>query len=148
MKRNGWQGGLYSQFFIFTARNAIPLANIGYCAYHSAFNEKARRPVSYAFIPYVGYLNGCNPPYGISPNNDVDADGTILSVSHEQMEMVTDPLLNAWFDDQNGVEIGDICVLSFGVSYLQDGGNLDLNGHDYFLQEEYSQARGACLPNL
>jgi len=67
MKRNGWQGGLYSQFFIFTAKDAIPVQNIPFCAYHSAFNLTDRRPVAYSYIPYVGSVNGCNPPYGSIP---------------------------------------------------------------------------------
>ncbi len=63
------------------------------------------------------------------------------------MEMVTDPLINAWYDEYNG-EIGDICIYSFGVPIDQYGGNIDIGPHPYFLQEDYSQARGSCQPNL
>ncbi len=143
---NGWPTGVRVQYHIFTAKNAVPAP--GYCAYHSAYNYKhnSNRPVVYEFTPYVGFENGCDPPYGITPNNDVDADGSIISVSHEQMEMVTDPLLNAWYGI--GGEIGDICIFSFGVPYSQTGANMVIHGDPYFLQEDFSQALDGCQPNL
>ena len=142
----GWPTGVGAQYHIFTAKHAVPAP--GYCAYHSAFNynHDKHEPVVYEFTPYVGFENGCDPPYGISPNNDVDADGSIISVSHEQMEMVTDPLLNAWYGI--GGEIGDICIFSFGVPYGQTGANYMIHGDPYFLQEDFSQALDSCQPNL
>jgi hypothetical protein len=143
---NGWPVGLGSQFFIYTSKHAIP--SVGFCAYHSAFllGGHGTSPVVYGFIPYVGYVNGCNPPYNISPNNNVDADGSIISVSHEQMEMVTDPLLNSWFGV--GGEIGDICVISFGVPFASGGANLMAHGDPYIVQEEWEQTALSCQPNL
>ncbi len=140
---NGWPIGLGSQFFIYTAKGALP--NVGFCAYHSAF-DLGKNPVIYGFIPYVGYVNGCDPPYGISPNNNIDADGSIISVSHEQMEMVTDPLLDAWFGV--GGEVGDICIFSFGVPFGPGAANLMSHGHPYIVQEIWSQAMDSCQPNL
>ena len=140
---NGWPIGLGSQFFIYTSKGA--LRGVGFCAYHSAY-DLGKNPVIYGFIPYVGFVNGCDPPYGITPNNNVDADGSIISVSHEQMEMVTDPLLNAWYGV--GGEVGDICIFSFGDPFGVGDANLSMNSHPYFLQEIYSQAMGSCQPNL
>lgn len=144
---NGWKPGLRTQFFVMTSKGALP--GVGFCAYHSAFNLNGnqRTPVVYAFVPYVGFVNGCDPPYGITPNNDIAADGSIISVSHEQDEMVTDPLLNAWYDDNNG-EIADICIFSYGVPYGQGAANYVIHKHPYFLQEVWSQSIGACQPNL
>ncbi|MBV9647406.1 MAG: hypothetical protein JO043_08090 [Candidatus Eremiobacteraeota bacterium] len=147
MDANDWRPGLHSSFFVMTAKGAIK--NVGFCAYHSAFNFRhdAAQPVVYAFVPYVGALNGCDPPYGISPNNDVASDGSIISISHEQDEMVTDPTLNAWYDPNNG-EIGDICIFAFGVPFGPNGSNIVINEHPYFLQEEWSQQSRSCQPNL
>ncbi len=144
-----WAPGINVQFMIFTANNA-PLAHGGgYCAYHSAFEYGLPgQPYVYGFMPYVGTVNGCNEPFGISPNNNPEADGVILNLSHEQTEMVTDPLLNAWADDNNG-EVGDICIYSFGVPIdYNTGANIVIRGHGYFLQEEYSQRAHSCQPNL
>jgi hypothetical protein len=147
MKANGWPPGITSAFFVMTGKDALP--TVQYCAYHSAFNYKGnkQKPVAYGFVPYVGYVNGCDPPYGITPNNDIAADGSIISLSHEQEEMVTDPLLNAWYDDVNG-EIGDICIFAYGVPYGRGGANMVINNHPYFLQEDWSQTAMACQPNL
>ncbi|MEO6990851.1 MAG: hypothetical protein ABI346_05680 [Candidatus Baltobacteraceae bacterium] len=143
---NGWPAGMHSQFFVYTAKNA-PIAGGGFCAYHSAFNHD-EMPAVYAFVPYVGYVNGCDPPFGITPNDDVDADGSILNMSHEQMEMVTDPLPGSGWFDENWGEIGDICIFAFGVPYGDGGANFVVNKHPYFLQEDYSQKLHGCAPNL
>ena len=144
---NDWPTGLNAQYFIFTSKHAVPVS--GYCAYHSAYNfdHDKTKPVVYAFTPYVGFFNGCDPPYYITPNNDIDSDGSIISISHEQMEMVTDPLINAWYG--NGInEIGDICIFSFGEPYGPGQANMMINRHPYFLQEDWSQALTSCQPNL
>ncbi|MDQ2857999.1 MAG: EXORDIUM family protein [Candidatus Eremiobacteraeota bacterium] len=146
---NRWKPGINAQFFVMTAKDALP--TVPFSAYHSAFDygfgsQIAQYP--YAFIPYVGSVNGCNVPFGLSPNNDTDSDGSILNLSHEQTEMVTDPLLNAWYDERNG-EVGDICIFSFGVPInTQFTANLVIGTDPYFLQEEYSQAKQSCQPNL
>jgi hypothetical protein len=143
---NGWPVGLGSQFFIFTSKGAVK--GVGYCAYHSAYDlgGHTKSPVVYAFVPYVGFENGCDPPYFISPNGNLAADGTIISVSHEQMEMVTDPLLNAWYGI--GGEIEDICIFDFGDPFGPGGANLLIHGDPYIVQEGYSIASGGCQPNL
>jgi len=144
-QENHWKPGISTQFFIYTAKGAIP-AN--FCAYHSAF-DYGLPPQHYIYgvIPYLGTVNGCNEPFGITPNNNPEADGLILNMSHEQMEMVTDPLINAWYDDHNG-EVGDICIYSFGVPIANSGANIVIGKDGYFLQEDYSQAKGSCQPNL
>ena len=146
---NGWKPGINSQFFVMTAKNAPPAPN--YCAYHSAFDFGFPPQIdsyAYAFIPYVGNENGCNVPFGLSPNKDPEADGSILNLSHEQTEMVTDPLINAWYDESYG-EVGDICIYSFGVPINNNfDANLVIGRDPYFLQEEYSQAQHSCEPNL
>jgi hypothetical protein len=143
---NGWPVGLGSQFFIFTSKNEAK--NVDFCAYHSAYDlgGHTASPVIYAFVPYVGYFNGCDPPYFITPNDNLAADGTIISVSHEQMEMVTDPLLNAWYGV--GGEIEDICIFDFGDPFGRGGANLVVHGDPYIVQEGFSIASGGCQPNL
>ncbi len=145
---NNWKFDLNATFFIMTARGAIS-PDSGFCAYHSAFPFQGDRknPVVYAFVPYFGSLNGCNVPFGISPNDDPDADGAILNLSHEQEEAATDPLIDAWYDAVNG-EIGDICIFAFGVPFTRHFGNIAINGDEYFLQEIWSERYRSCQPNL
>src|SRR5207302_5805077 len=59
----------------------------------------------YAVIPYAGGVNGRPQMYGYANEAAQITD----VASHEIAEAVTDPLLNAWFDNTRG-EIGDITV--------------------------------------
>jgi hypothetical protein len=81
-----------------------------FAGYHFAFNGRTRAgkpsPVYYAAIPYPGGRNlPAEPGLPILPN-------LTEVVSHELAEAVTDPFLNAWFEDakpgQDAQEIGDI----------------------------------------
>ena len=94
-------------------------------------------------MPYTGKpLDGCGVPN--TPNNDADADSTISVASHEQMEAVTDPMLNAWYDSQ-GNEIGDKCAWNFGTLGLDNGNaNESWNSNFYLVQQEWSNALDGC----
>jgi hypothetical protein len=95
-------------------------------------------------MPYTGTdLRACGVP--ASPNADMDADSTINVTSHEHMEAVTDPMLNAWYDP-SGFEIADKCAWNFGALDKAGGqANLQLNGHFYIIQQEWSNASAACV---
>jgi len=143
---NGWSGGLNNAFFLFTSWGEGSChgdcAFSNFCAYHNYITYNGQ-PVMYANMPYTGTdLPNCGT--NTSPNNDFDADSTINYLSHEDMEIVTDPLLNAWHD-LNGNENGDRCGARFGAVTL-DGGlaNEEWNGHYYIVQEEYSNAIANC----
>jgi hypothetical protein len=91
-----------------------------FCGYHNHI----KKTVFYAVEPYITCL-GCS-------------FGTILDSltkvsSHELAEAVTDPALDAWFDDGSGDEIGDICNTS--TTHL--GG--------YLVQNQWSNAQSACV---
>jgi hypothetical protein len=82
-----------------------------------------------------------------SPNGDAIADSEINAVSHELFESVTDPALcRSWATNcrVRGNEIGDLCVRDFGTT-RPDGSNVILHGHQYRLQEEWSNRDGRCV---
>lgn len=152
MQVNGWNGGLNSLFYVFTSAGEGSCADTSssacaftqYCAYHSYFQTNAGQNVIYANMPYTGTaLNGCG--VNDSPNNDISADSTINVLSHEQMEAVTDPLLNAWYDAL-GNEIGDKCAWTFGTINL-DGNlaNAQWRNDFYLVQQEWSNADSNCV---
>jgi hypothetical protein len=150
MKLRGWSGGLANMFYVFTSRGEGSCVDVAvcaftvYCAYHGNFTNAAGQDVIYANMPYAGTdLNGCGAPS--SPNNDIDADSTINVTSHEHMEAVTDPNLDAWYDLQQN-EIGDKCAWDFGRVAL-DGGkaNQRWNGHYYILQREWDNRVSGCV---
>jgi hypothetical protein len=114
----------------------------GYCGYHS----ETPSGIVYAVIPYnavPGHCQSNNP----RPNSST-ADPTISTVSHEHNEMDTDPGGNAWIDAE-GEEEADLCLTNFGPSLSGSGGtawNESIHGGHFFLQDEWSNADGACEP--
>jgi len=94
--------------------------------YHDVFTSSAGLPVYYAVIAHPignGDFQGLN-----------DFQTLTRVVSHELAEGVTDPNLDAWYDDQTGDEIGDL------ANGPDDAGFL--NG--YVVQAEWS-ARAAAV---
>jgi hypothetical protein len=69
-------------------------------------------------------------PYLIDP---IGRLVTEVTFSHEMAESITDPDLNAWFDDATGNEIGDVCQMQIG----------HIAG--YTVQEEWSNEHGRCI---
>lgn len=68
--------------------------------------------------------------------------------AHELEEAVTDPQLNAWYDN-GGNENADKCAWKFGTSYTAANGskaNMKLaDGHDYYIQQNWlNVGNGGC----
>jgi hypothetical protein len=139
----GWTRNGTNMFFLFTPKDVGSCFDSGggtctytaYCAYHGATNSGA----IYANQPYTvssTYPNSCDTHQ--YPNGS-DADPTINVTSHEHNEAITDPHLNAWYDNQ-GAENGDKCAWTFGVVSGPNGAeyNQTINSHHYFLQREWS----------
>jgi hypothetical protein len=130
------------EFFIYLAEGEgsclakASCAFTQYCAYHGHFTANGVE-VTYAVIPYAVPHPGCLPSTPNAPN-DLDADAAINLTSRMQMDMVTDPLLNAWYDSA-GQEIGDKCSFQFGAVNLDNNqANVQWNSHYYVVQQEWS----------
>jgi hypothetical protein len=117
-----------------------------FCGWHSHIGSGAAT-ILLANIPYAAV-----PPHCESGNprpNGSSADPALSTIAHEQAEAVTDPLTNAW-GAANNQEIGDLCVTNFGPPIGGSGGaayNQTVGTGHYFLQEIWSNADGACMPN-
>lgn len=120
-----------------------------YCAYHNFFTVPGG-VIIYADDPYV-YEKTCDEP---SQHPNGPSDSALLGgLSHEHSESVTDPELDAWYNEI-GEEIGDICRVSylpereFGnpLGTAPDGSpyNQLINKHRYWYQQEWSNEGGAC----
>ncbi|HEY5693845.1 MAG TPA: hypothetical protein VIR14_05000 [Gaiellaceae bacterium] len=148
--------GVGSCEFAGAASNNNPCSTNFFCAYHNNFVDSSGEQVIYANEPYMGPL----PPgectaEGIPslrdqgfPNNDVDAETTINTISHEHNEAITDPLGNAWIAADTN-ENGDLCAYIFGTQLGGTPGidayNQVINGHRYDLQQEYSNTDSGCI---
>jgi hypothetical protein len=123
--------------------NSTPTA--AYCAYHSAFGSGNNS--IYAAMPFPIYKSStgftCSSDRGSraseTPNNNVDADTVISTLSHELSESITDPNGNAWYAS-DGNENGDLCAYIYGNVAGTAGHlyNQTINGHHYLTQEEFS----------
>lgn len=95
---------------------------------------------------------GCaagNP--GVSPNDNVGADGMVSVIAHELEEAITDPHLNSWFAS-NGYENADMCSWKFLTTYPVANGsiaNMKLGGKDYLIQSNWKLSNGGmCALSL
>lgn len=169
IKQKRWPSfSMTALYFIFTpanvgvcefpgsAGNTRPCTTNAFCAYHSAFGLGVRPKFIYAVEPDAAAAKGggCSTHQAPAGNS---ADATISTVSHEQNEAITDPLGDGWIanDGPAGTpqdENGDLCAYDFGTPLGTTLGgaqyNQVINGHDYFLQLEYSNQDGGCVPYL
>jgi hypothetical protein len=147
ISRQGWTANSSTEFFMFTAKGigscyGSSCAFSQYCAYHSWIGGGSTA-ILYANMPYADTVPAaCDAGY--HPNNN-DADATINVTSHEHNETITDQQLNAWYD-RRGYENGDKCAWNFGTATGPTGAkyNQTINGHNYYLQQEWSNKVSGC----
>jgi hypothetical protein len=121
-----------------------------FCAYHGAFTGSDSQPIVYTLEPFAE-TDGCaGIPLNPSPNGD-DADPTDNLISHEMNEAITDPWGTGWYTGATTAhgEIADLCAWNFGnpLGTAPNGQayNEVINGHDYYLQQEWSNDGSQCL---
>jgi hypothetical protein len=155
----GWHGGLDHMFFLVTPNRvgscfsaAGQCSTDTFCAYHSAFTASSGEDVIYANEPYEAPLPGCTGTGDATHRaqgfpNDVDADTTVNTISHEHNEAITDPFGDGWIA-ADGNENGDLCAFGFGTALGGTPGvsawNQVINGHHYDLQQEWSNSENGC----
>jgi hypothetical protein len=99
-----------------------------FCGYHGHFNYGGS-DIRYAVFPYLD-CNACR----LSTLSV--ADMMTIVASHEIREAVTDPQLNAWYDN-SGYEADDKCAWH-NLYQMANGG--------FYVQPEYSNGDGALYP--
>jgi hypothetical protein len=149
MSRQGWTTSSTNFFVMLTAKgigscSGSSCAFTQYCAYHGDASG-----LYYANMPYADTVPAaCDS--GQYPNGDPAADSEISILSHEHNETITDEQLNAWYD-RRGSEIGDKCAWNFGTALGGVNGakyNQIINGHDYYLQQEWSNQILGCALHM
>jgi hypothetical protein len=155
----GLKGGDNEAYIVFTAPGEYICSGIGgcapgaNCAFHNYFHTGllgTGEPVIYAVEPYQG--DNCNSTLPEGPNSP-HIDRQVVSASHEFMEMVTDPLNDAW--QGNGGkddEIADKCNDTVGLGpqpfpYDYGHANQLMFGHYYLALGLWSNVAGGCVRN-
>ena len=108
-----------------------PRGNAGYCAWHSSGTINGIQ-VEFGFFFNLDSDPGCDPG---APTNLGHSQGlsALANVSgHELSEMLTDPQLNAWYDQQ-GSENADKCAWTFN-------GLVTIGGQSWKIQGNWSNA--------
>jgi PKD domain-containing protein/List-Bact-rpt repeat protein len=157
----GWPSGSGAEYYVVlpphagscfdTAGNQC--FDVEYCAYHSYSASTGRIYANISYSP--GDVSGCG--VGEYPNGHANgnADDTFSSLSHEANESITDPYLNAWFDEE-GFENGDECRNTpfsedFGPPLGGGSGSLfnqSIGGDHYYLQQEWSNDVEDCAQRV
>lgn len=135
-------------YFVLTAPN-VTLSGFGtqFCGWHT-YTIYDTTKIKYSFVGNASTQapSGCGAS-GLTPNDDAGIDGMASVVFHELSETVTDPLLNAWYDN-SGMENADKCAWTFGTLYTAPNGalaNVHLGSRDYKLQRNWvHDAAGYC----
>jgi len=112
-----------------------------FCGYHASFGFNGNT-VHYAYLSDASFnAAGCNE--GINSaidTHDLSSDRELALMTHEFVEMITDPIpLTAWYDPQTQ-EIGDKCN--------QQPFIVDFNGNRFFVQQQWSNATSSCVSSL
>ena len=88
-----------------------------------------------------------SPEAGSPGTPSWSSPSTINVASHEHNEAITDPQGSAWYD-RRGQENGDKCAWNFGSALGTTGSgsyNQLINGHTYWLQQEWSNKSSGCV---
>jgi hypothetical protein len=111
-----------------------PRGSAGYCAWHSS-GTIGGVEVQFGFFFNLDGDPGCDPQ---APSSTGHSEGlsALANVSgHELSEMLTDPRLNAWYDQQ-GNENADKCAWTFH-------GLVSIGGQSWKIQGNWSNAAAA-----
>lgn len=159
---NGWSASATNIFFLYTPRGVQTCVDDGglfgtcaysaYCAYHANVGTGSNALI-YANMAYPLFdgLDVCRDAEHVQePNGDV-ADAVLSLTSHEHAEAITDPEpFGGWLDAEDfvtGGENGDKCAYFYGKASGPKGSehNQVINGHEYYLQLEWSNADVDCV---
>jgi hypothetical protein len=123
-----------------------PRGTAGYCAWHS-YGTVRGTPVQFAFFFRLDGDSGCDPQSGVLSYSQGLA--AVANVSgHELSEALTDPALNAWYDQQ-GAENADKCAWTFGPNVFFGGSEWRIQGNwsnaAYFAGTSYRGSGSGCI---
>ena len=122
-----------------------------YCMYHGYIELPKGGTIIFADAPYVPGLR-CGDEDN-TPNNKFSDEELAGGLVHEHSEGVTDPTLQAWYENAKGNEVADKCrtfeeATEYGapLGTAEDGSkyNQVLDGDKYWYQQMWSNEAGAC----
>jgi hypothetical protein len=159
---NHWRGGLQHEFFVLLASNAYACDLEGYCTYGLPYTDYTwcglhyffpafNQPVIYGVVADAALTNCSLDPYiGFgTPDDDPVADAVLPILSHEQFEMVSDPMFNGWSvqkrlpSEEAFPEMADLCFRAWTEPDRRHA-TVYLHGRPYQLPDEWSNGARGC----
>jgi hypothetical protein len=117
-----------------------------YCGWHTSASI-AGNDIKFAFVGNPDRCPSACEAQSTGPNGNSGADGMASVIAHELEEAVTDPDLNAWYDNR-GYENADKCAWTFGTTRTASNGsqyNMTLGSRQYLIQRNWVNAgSGGC----
>jgi hypothetical protein len=119
----------------------------GFCTQYCGWHTHAKiggADIKYAFVGNPDRCPSACAAQGVSPNDNPGADGMASIIAHETEEAISDPDLNAWYD-QRGNENADKCAWTFGTLSTAANGsryNVTLGARQYLIQQNWVNAGG------
>jgi hypothetical protein len=134
--------GLY---FVLTSSDVT--ASSGFCTQYCGWHNHgtiAGKDVKYAFVGNPDRCPTSCAAQTTGPNGNAGADGMASIIAHESEEAISDPDLNAWYDNR-GAENADKCAWTFGTEHTASNGskyNVTLGSRNYLIQQNWVNASG------
>jgi hypothetical protein len=158
----GWPRGLGAEYYVVLPPHAGSCFDVAgkecfdkqFCAYHS-YTLSSPEAI-YSNISYSpGDVLGCGVGEYPNGHSNGNVDDTLSSLSHEANESITDPTLEAWYDEE-GFENGDECRNTpfeedYGAPLGGSAGTLfnqSIAGANYYLQQEWSNDTEDCAQRV
>jgi hypothetical protein len=114
-----------------------------YCGWHT-HGTISGSDIKYSFVGNAARCITSCAAQSTGPNGNAGADGMVSIVAHELEEAVSDPDLNAWYDNR-GAENADKCAWTFGTTHTLPSGakyNMTLGARNYLIQRNWVNASG------
>ena len=132
-------------YFVLTSQDVTESSGFctQYCGWHT-HGTISGSDIKYSFVGNAARCITSCAAQSTGPNGNAGADGMASIISHELEETVTDPDLNAWYDNR-GRENADKCAWTFGTTFTAPNGslyNMTLGSRNYLIQRNWVNASG------
>jgi hypothetical protein len=132
-------------YFVLTSQDVTESSGFctQYCGWHT-HGTISGSDIKYSFVGNAARCITSCAAQSTGPNGNAGADGMASIIAHELEEAVSDPDLNAWYDNR-GRENADKCAWTFGTLFTAPNGskyNMTLGSRQYLIQRNWVNASG------
>lgn len=132
-------------YFVLTSQDVTESSGFctQYCGWHT-HGTISGSDIKYSFVGNAARCITACAAQSTGPNGNAGADGMASIIAHELEEAVSDPDLNAWYDNR-GRENADKCAWTFGTQFTAPNGskyNMTLGSRNYLIQQNWVNASG------